>query len=651
MKSTLLTALLLLLCHLQLFSQQDTTIYSNEFEQHLFNQVADSLQVEALDIFLAMEHSDADHEITDRIDSFMRQLNLKLQKQKRLKPQLKTIYKMVHDAFFVKYVEEVNFADIFTSGNYNCVTASALYAIILDRLEISYVIKQTPIHVYLIADPGETGFLFESTLPMEGLVQFNPKYQKDFVDYLYKNKIISEGEYKGKTTNSLFMEYYTKDVSISLQELAGIQYYNDGVFQLKAEKYEAALNSFIKAHMLYPSNTINYMLNVALSVVLDRQMNSREYSPETLYRYFALNSKDENAMQGGVDYFNNISVQMIIERSQYYMYRDYYNAFPIEKIDTAYSNQMKEVYFYLSGYYHYSQYNYYAALQNLSVACTLNPNDLDNKQIVKEIIARYVGDANNQENMLDTLDHYTTMFPFLEGDQQVGALRVYCLSVLINNAFLKRDFRNGNRYIQQLEYFTRSNPDVPVDASQITAAFVQASASYIQQQQYKQAEEMLTRGLKLAPNSPELHKRLLSVSEFNASFGGGRRGSEKVYNEALQLARKSKTEITKRFYKHGMRKWITFKVIDGENIMDIRPGQEFDFELKLNRRAKIELFRMRMNGRWVYNEDNCTLTIYMDDQEGRVSILITEIDSSKISGIFFMDGDRSGAYRIFLKST
>jgi tetratricopeptide (TPR) repeat protein len=635
---------------MQAFCQQETTLFNNEFEQALFGQIADSLQVEPLDLFLSVQHNDADHQIRDRIDSFMGQLNLKLQKQKRLKSRLKTIYKMVHDAFFTKYVEEVRFADIFSSGNYNCVTATALYAIVLNRLEISYMIKQTPTHVYLIADPGKTSYLFESTLPLEGLVQFNPKYQKDFVDYLYKNKIISEREYKDKTTNALFMEYYTKDVNISLTELAGIQYYNAGVFELRTEKFEAAMNNFIKAHMLYPSNTINFMLNIALSVVLDKQMNSREYNPETLYRYFDLNRKDENAMQGGVDYFNNISVQMIIERSQYYMYRDYYNAFPVEKIDTAYGNQIKEIYYYLAGYYHYTQYNYFAALQNLSVACALSPDDLENKQMVKEIIARYVGDGNSLENMLDTLDHYSTMFPFLEGDQQIGALRVYCLSVMINNAFLKRDFRNGNRYIQQLEYFTRNNPDVPVDASNVTSAFAQASASYVQQQEYKQAEEMLTRGLKLAPNSPELQKRLRSVSEFNASFGGGRRGSEKVYNEALQLARRSKTEITRQFYKHGMRKWVTFKVIDGENIMDIQPGQEFDFELKLNRRAKIELYRMHMNGRWVFNEDNCTLTIYMDDQEGRASILITEIDSSKISGIFYMDGDRSSAYRIFLKS-
>ena len=198
----LITVSSLFLTYSNSFSQ-----YSSKFEDGVFNQFRKD-SANTYDLLNAVNYKEelyakGKRQINAHINSLKSQ-NLHL---KPLKKQIQTIYKSSHSKFFSKYEAEAYFNEIFENGNYNCVTASALYALIFDAFNINYAIKETPTHVYLIADTSNLQTLIESTLPGSGVVTYNEKFKKDYIEYLNANKIISDKEYKNSTTEELFRTY------------------------------------------------------------------------------------------------------------------------------------------------------------------------------------------------------------------------------------------------------------------------------------------------------------------------------------------------------------------------------------------------------------------------------------------------------------
>jgi len=83
------------------------------------------------------------------------------------------------------------FSRIFEAGIYNCVTASMLYALILDHYQIPYEIKEKPTHIYLVALPGKDNILFETTNP-RGLYVPDEKFKRDYVNSLVQLKYTTQ---------------------------------------------------------------------------------------------------------------------------------------------------------------------------------------------------------------------------------------------------------------------------------------------------------------------------------------------------------------------------------------------------------------------------------------------------------------------------
>lgn len=63
---------------------------------------------------------------------------------------LHKVYKTLHKKYLSQYKETVDPCDVFSTGVYNCVIATAIYAMAFEELQIPYQIKETPNHVYLI---------------------------------------------------------------------------------------------------------------------------------------------------------------------------------------------------------------------------------------------------------------------------------------------------------------------------------------------------------------------------------------------------------------------------------------------------------------------------------------------------------------------
>ena len=165
---------------------------------------------------------------------------------------VKKFYKEAHDKFLDKYVNSATYPDIFTKGEYNCVSASILFGTLLQKLGIPFDVKISQSHVFLVAFPKTTPTIIETTNPTVGTVVFTDKYKEAYVKDLRSQKLISEKEYKNTTVDELFYQNFFDSKTTYLSALVGAQYYNAGLTLISNQKFEDAFINLQKS-MLFMS--------------------------------------------------------------------------------------------------------------------------------------------------------------------------------------------------------------------------------------------------------------------------------------------------------------------------------------------------------------------------------------------------------------
>ncbi|MBN2761533.1 MAG: hypothetical protein JXR41_00470, partial [Bacteroidales bacterium] len=233
----------------------DDIVYNGPFEEEQFNRYFNLHEEDYLNLFLAssatIDESNA-QQYRQNFYEFLSNLKIKTPAVHKPKKRIKTIYKATHNHYFTKYELKTSFEDIFRNGGFNCVTASALYGIILQKSNIPFDVRETPVHVYLVSYPGAEEIKIEATDPLAGYMTFDLRTKKQYVDYMRDNKFISENEYGRNTIDELFNKYYFSDQKISLKELLGIQYLNNAVYLFNDHKIKEGYRELEKAYIFYP---------------------------------------------------------------------------------------------------------------------------------------------------------------------------------------------------------------------------------------------------------------------------------------------------------------------------------------------------------------------------------------------------------------
>lgn len=148
-----------------------------------------------------------------------------------------------------KYSESFN--DLFTKGNYNCVSGTALYASVLKQLGYSPKIFETRYHIFLLVWLDNSArILFEATDPINGFVDDDIKISNCIKEYLYREQ---ETINQQLTLSAPFNDKLILNI-VSQKQLAGLQYYNLAVQLINKENYFDAFRMLKKATLLYPTS-------------------------------------------------------------------------------------------------------------------------------------------------------------------------------------------------------------------------------------------------------------------------------------------------------------------------------------------------------------------------------------------------------------
>ncbi|MBN2395975.1 MAG: hypothetical protein JXC36_05890 [Candidatus Atribacteria bacterium] len=571
----------------------DTTLFSDKFEENTFRHYLDSVRIDPIDLFLCLDYEKQKATATDkRLKELIIVLEQKGIRNKNLKKQINLIYSYVHANLLKKYVEDIYFYDIFSNGHYNCVTASALYALLLEHFNIEYIVKETPQHVYLIADPGNSKVVIESTLPNKGVYVYDEKAKRDFILFLANNKTISQEELNSHSVDELFEEHYDKNKTINIYQLAAIQYYNKAVFQMQNSRFNEAAKNLEKAYLIYPSNMIKYNLNAALANIINEQNLKKNYDGKVLAKYLNLNQENAEAINYGNDFFKVVSSEWVINHPRLDNYKCFYNDFSNTLSDSIDQDKYSQTYYYFLGFYDYTKGNYASALKRLNFAYLANPENVEIEQLIDNVGMKYIFTDRNHEVMIDTIEYYFTLFPFLAEKQMFQQYYTYCYLRVVSEAYTYGNIKKGQVYINRFENVLAENPQIAANEEYIESAYGEVAAYYVRQQRYDMAMDYLKKGLKFAPNSLALKERIESIKSFRNIIY-----STNFEKELIALPTKQE-DFEEDFNRCFPKCWKAKSIDDGSSLKDFPLNEKFEIVATKSKKVEFVYKNEKKSGRW-----------------------------------------------------
>ena len=498
-------------------SESDSLVYyheltfSSQFEEEAFTHFFELGNKDYIALFLSV-NSDIDFEEFKRINKSVQTQILiynspHYQKFKETK-KIKKIYNSVHENYFKKYVPNTYFTDFFSTGEYNCVTATALYGIIFDKLKIPFTIKESFSHVFLIAYPNSNSVLVETTNPLKGYFVFNSQFKSNYVDYLKRSKLVSDEEYKNESTDELFDEFFYKEKDVNLKELAGLLYYNKGFELLGEKKYKDAFHQFEKSYFLYPSDKIGYFLSLSAAAILDEcdysDIKYVDYIYKIVrYKNFGINNDDI------IGSFRQITHEILVSQSNNQLYDQFYKKISENIEDEELVKEISFIYNYEKGRICYNQFKYNDALKYTEKAFDIKPNHADAQSLfVMSVISNY-SDLNDPQETIEILNLYSDKHPGLMDNFRFAQLKYSSILILCYQYFCLNDIDKAFEYLDIFEKaYPKRDENFVVIEQFIVNAYSSASAFYFVKGNYSEARKYLNKGLEYVPNNFELKNRL-----------------------------------------------------------------------------------------------------------------------------------------------
>ncbi|HEX6890440.1 MAG TPA: hypothetical protein VF141_07100 [Chryseolinea sp.] len=201
---------------------------------------------------------------------FVNRLEQKQSSFKHRKDFLEFIFHKTHQKFLKNFSEYASFPETLEKGNYNCLTGTALYALLLEHFEIPYQIVETNYHIFLLAETDKGSILFETTDPADGFVTDAEEI---------KNRIARYRQNSIQTARSSKTYYrYNFDLykTVTLDEVSGLLYYNLSIVAFNAKDLSLAIDHLGKAMELYRSPRIEEFSRIILLTVMEGNLDPFE---------------------------------------------------------------------------------------------------------------------------------------------------------------------------------------------------------------------------------------------------------------------------------------------------------------------------------------------------------------------------------------
>jgi len=205
-----------------------------------------------------------------RINSLITTLEKKKKTFSSDKEFLEYLFIKTHQKILKHYVEQCTFTTTVQDGIYNCLTGTALYALLLDHFNIDYRVVETNYHIFLVARTVNGNILIEATDPAKGFVTSPTEVNKRIALYKENKPAKSKGD-------KVYYQYqFSIYNTVGLDELLGLMYYNLSINAYNENNLPVAINYLDCAIKLYQSPRMEELSKIILLTLHARSINNAE---------------------------------------------------------------------------------------------------------------------------------------------------------------------------------------------------------------------------------------------------------------------------------------------------------------------------------------------------------------------------------------
>lgn len=498
-------------------------VYSSIYEERVFNDLRSGEHPSLIRMLCVTDPYITETsiaEIENGINDLIEGLRKKGIEKKTPPKVIKQIFQTVQETYFDKYDIDANFPKMFSNGTFNCVTGSALYAIILNELHIPFEIHSTEDHVYLISYPGTEDIIIESTDPLSGIYSTNNFKAADLLKQLRDQKLISQDEYESGDISSIMEMFPRYDTIVEMNALVGMLYYNKGVTQMDLMEYSKAVEHYRKAFLFYKLNDLRTIIQLCLAYdIILRLGEDQPFTAEVLALILEYNKWSDQAsmnemgsivLEGAQEYFRDLLVLHDAPLEEDSIYRLLKKTFTdsLSTIGLDYSH-----YIGLAEYYH-MKFSPAESLEALDTCYRLWPDNINLQQQIITNVIDLIQKMTDIEKALKRLNEYKKQYPFMDPNPEVKRFETLIHIVLASEYFTINNGTKGRYHIQKFKELNPNEEDSDINAQALSHAYCEMSAYYVRQGQYPKAEQVLKEGLRYVPRDEHMNRKLKVIEDY-----------------------------------------------------------------------------------------------------------------------------------------
>lgn len=414
---------------------------------------------------------------------------------KKMNKKIKMAYSGIHSKYMKKYNDYEYFPVLFEEGTYNCVSASMLFSLVFDRIDIPYKIMASSDHVYLIANPGEKSVVIETTNPGFEQTIFSGEFKQQYVNYLRSSKLISEEEYRNKSMDEIFQEKFKEVKDAEFSNLPGFQYHNKALMSFQNMEYKSAYELAQKAYFFFPENQTRILLGSSLIALLDQCTYKHVEDIDYLAQVSRFNEADINSV--------NALFNTIIQKNLQYTGREPF-------CDSIYSRLVEQVsnrelrdeltftFNILMSYHHQLSDD---VEKYIGKALDIQGNNWDAIQILQNHLVRKFSRIHDPEVLVDTVVAAIRKFPYQGIKLFLEEIEILSYLDAARLNYKKGQVKKADEYLARFEEKYNSESTTFLIAQQIEDTYLAAAIYYFGRNYVSKAKAYLKRGLEYAPNS------------------------------------------------------------------------------------------------------------------------------------------------------
>lgn len=485
--------------------------YNSESEKTAFLR-AEKDTANKLPYFLYL-NSKCDAKYISNAQNWMREIvdelkNQKIEKKNGLK-KVKLIQKLLKSKYLLKYEYYSEFHQLIDQAVYNCVTGSALFALVFDEFNIPYDVQVTPNHVYLIAYPKKERFIVESTIKTTAVLVYEQKFKENYIAVLRQKGIVSLLELKNFSLDELFDKYYLREEKINLWQLIGIHYYNKTVQLLRGNAALDVFSSSQKALYFFQYMPALSTRNDALpSVSIAMEYNKFQ---KLLCEVLSEKPVAEEIQNHAKNYFLNRINEMYAKKVSDEQSQEF--ASTVRQCISDSANRI-EILFNERVYALDQAVGNKKRLQIAIEAYVLNPSHERLKTELSRLLLNKLAEIHDYKQGEEELNELIKKYPTLSNLSIVAIFNLVIYSEKVMKLYSSGSMIETEKVLvgfeELIEKIDKEDPfwiELSEGLDELSSIYSEYSAIYARKSNHKKAADILDRGLKVFPNSDLLQYR------------------------------------------------------------------------------------------------------------------------------------------------